>query len=120
MKLCGPHWSELRSLIEASGYGSLIAADDNDAKNRLAKELEDSAGPDDFDPLMAAQNLILGNAVDAAGPALLAPVNDGSDRCPICFLNVPEWLAYAARDAIEDAKAISLGPAAAHDGGSAT
>ncbi len=118
--MCRPHWDELRSLIEASGYGSLIAADSEDAEKRLARELEDSAGPDDFDPLIAAQNMILGNAIDAAGPVVLTPADDGSDRCPICFLDVPQWLEHAARDAIEHAKTISLGPTPAGDGGPAT
>ncbi len=120
MKMCQPHWDELRGLIEAGGYGSLIAADNEEAEKRLARELDDSAGPDDFDPLLAAQNMILGNAIDAAGPAVLAPAIDGSDHCPICFLDTPKWLEYAARDAIEQAKTISLGSATADDGGPAT
>lgn len=117
--MCQPHWDELRGLIEASDYGSLIAADNEEAEKRLSKELDDSTGPDDFDPLMAAQNMILGNAIDTFGTAVLAPATDGSDHCPICFLDVPKWIEYAARDAIEQAKTISLGSATADDGGPA-
>ena len=92
MKMCRPHWDELRGLIEASGYGSLIAADNDEAEKCLAKEREESAGPVDFDPLMAAQNMILGNAIDTAGTQVLGPAANGSDRCPICYLDVPRWV----------------------------
>ncbi len=118
--MCQQHWDKLVGLLKVGGYGSLIASDDEVAKERLARELDDSAGPDDFDPLIAAQNMILGNAVDAAGTLVFAPTSDGSDRCPICFLDVPEWLEYAAHDAIEHAKTTSLGSTAASDGGPVT
>lgn len=109
VRMCQQHLDGLRGLIEASGYGSLIAADGEEADRRLSKELQESAGPDDFDPLMAAQNLILGNAIDAAGTQVLGPAADGSERCPICYLEVPQWVEHAARDAIEQAKTISPG-----------
>ncbi len=108
--MCQQHLDGLRGLIEASGYGSLIVADGEEADRRLSKELQESAGPDDFDPLMAAQNLNLGNAIDVAGTQVLGPAADGSERCPICYLEVPQWVEYAARDAIEQAKTISPGP----------
>lgn len=118
--MCRQHWDKLVGLLEVGGYGALIASDDEVAEERLARELDESAGPDDFDPLTTAQNMILGNAIDAAGTLVLGPTADGSDRCPICFLAVPEWLEYAAHDAIEHAKASSLGPTAAGDGGPVT
>ena len=82
---------------------------------QTVRELKGTAGPEDFDPLMAAHNMILGNALEAGGLIAMQPNDDGTGRCPVCYLNVPEWISFAADGACRHAAALGLtnaGPAA--------
>lgn len=87
MKFCQPHWETLRAAIDARGLYHLVAKGGEQAARNLAAEV--TAGPSiqTFDPLMSAHNEIWMRAMDVGGLAIMAPNADGSERCPICFLN---------------------------------
>lgn len=87
MKFCGDHWTALREKTIAAGLGALIAETGEDAARKVAREIEEGVTLDTFDPLMRAHMAILSNALDVAGLDLLQPNEDGTDRCPICYLN---------------------------------
>src|SRR5262245_849386 len=115
MRACGDHWQKLRAAIESRGLARYIAKGGADAAARLAKQSggevdgtnvtisaeataehlmrEKVDGTDvrqwareTFEPLMAAYFAILGNALNVAGMDIMAPNEDGTDRCPLCFL----------------------------------
>jgi hypothetical protein len=86
MKFCMPHWNELREKVVAHGMESLIAKSGEDIHARMVAAIEGGPKPTTFDPLMAAHNAILIRALDTAGLAVMAPNEDGSERCPLCFL----------------------------------
>lgn len=83
MQLCSDHWATLRKAIDERGLRRFVAKDGNTAVNRIRRELEGTAGPDDYDPLMAANNAIWSNAINVGGLAVMAP----DAGCPLCFLN---------------------------------
>lgn len=83
MKFCLPHWNKLRHAIEARGLTPLISDGGASAMQKMIKD--DGRSLEHFDPLMSAHNMIVGHALNAGGLAVLAP-NDGSDKCPICYL----------------------------------
>ncbi len=95
MKFCPEHWQQLRETIEASGLTALIAEDGTAAVKNLASELKDGATIDNFDPLMAAHNMIWSRAMTEIAekyqqnPLML--MADEADHpgwaCPICALN---------------------------------
>jgi hypothetical protein len=78
MKFCQSHWDKLKSAIEARGLMSKVATSGEQAAAQIA------AGKPD--PLMAAHNAIVSNALGKVGLELMMPNDDGSDRCPICYL----------------------------------
>jgi hypothetical protein len=78
MKMCQPHWDKLRDAIKSRGLYGMVATDGAQAARDL--------GEGRPDPLMAAHNAIVGNALNRAGLAVVSPNEDGSERCPLCFL----------------------------------
>jgi hypothetical protein len=88
MRMCQEHWEALKLAIEERGMDHLIAKDGARAAQNLAQELEGGRTIANFDPLMGAHNAILGNALGFGGLAVMAPNDDGSERCPLCFLNL--------------------------------
>lgn len=78
MKFCTDHWAKLRAAISERGLDKLVA---NDGA-QVAQDLVDGRP----DPLMAAHNAIVSNAAGKVGLAIMMPNDDGSDRCPICYL----------------------------------
>lgn len=87
MKFCQPHWEKLRRAIDERGLAHLIAKGGEQAARNMAAELRQGASIQSFDPLMAAHNAIWMRAMDVAGLAVMAPNENGTERCPICFLN---------------------------------
>lgn len=79
MKFCQPHWDALREAINARGLGHLVAVNGRDAHARAVAELKGEADVSDFDPLMAAHNMILSRATQDFGLALFT-----GDYCPVC------------------------------------
>jgi hypothetical protein len=72
MKFCMPHWEALRKAIDDRGLYSLVATSGTEVVSKMVGESSDGVSVDSFDPLMGAHN---------------APNPDGTDRCPLCFLN---------------------------------
>lgn len=86
MKFCGAHWTELREAIDARGLGPLVSTSGTQAAARDANRLSGSEAGKDYDPLMAAHWAIVNRALSIAGLVLMSPNDDGTDRCPLCFL----------------------------------
>lgn len=86
MKFCNTHWEKLRAAIEERGLTPLVS----DGGASVAEKMADAGGTglrlDNFDPLMGAHNKIVEHALGAVGLALFQPNDDGSPRCPICYL----------------------------------
>jgi hypothetical protein len=122
MRMCQPHWEKLKQKIEERGISRLVSKSGEVVAGKIAKEIESGAGTKEtFDPLMSAHNAIVSNAMDTAGLEIMMPNEDGSDRCPICFLQqsckcgapdckerYEQWVEFAARDAFERAKSLGL------------
>jgi hypothetical protein len=96
MKFCMPHWEALRTAVNARGLGDLVARSGEELGAKLEKELAGDNTLASFDPLMAAHNMILSNALNAGGLEVMAPNDDGTERCPVCYLSVPDWIDKAA------------------------
>lgn len=123
MKFCQAHWDDLKTKIEAAGLGRFVAKSGEAVMNKLVDDLQgagDAAA--NFEPLMGAHNAILSNALNVAGLAVMVQNDDGSDRCPICFLidNCPcgrgeecpfrTWPQRAVDDQVAEAKRLKLIP----------
>ena len=98
MKFCQSHWDALKTAVESRGMGHLIAANGRDAHARMVAELEGRAEVDDFEPLMAAHNMILSHAIEWVGLGLFA-----GDLCPVCemlktYPPIPEGHRYASNE----------------------
>ncbi len=117
MRMCVPHWNELKAAISERGLDPFVSNSGEEAAKRTVAEFEtDGARRETFDPLMAAYLMIVGNAIDAVGLVLMIPSPDGNDPCPICYIatNTPEghplkadianWIKYAADGALEAMK----------------
>lgn len=89
MKMCKTHWDALRAAIDACGLNKLVSKSGDEVVRRMVQG--------GSDPLMDAHNLILANALDKGGLAILMDNEDGTERCPVCYLGVPEWIEFAAR-----------------------
>lgn len=88
MKLCQDHWDRLRAAISERGLDNLIAKDGETAFRQAVDGLEtDKLSLNNFDPLMYANTAIWSHAIDIGGLAVMALNDDGSERCPICFLS---------------------------------
>src|SRR5512138_3437959 len=90
VKFCQSHWDKLRAAIDARGLSRFIAKDGTEALRRTTIELEQQKSVrESWDPLMSAHWAIVNNAMSStpAGLALMAPNEDGSDRCPLCYIN---------------------------------
>ena len=132
MRFCQPHWDKLRDAIKARGIWSFVATSGEQAVAQLSSEIEQHKHTAaNYDPLMGAHWAIVNNAMGStpAGLALLSPNKDGTDRCPLCYINgerhrhaqvdpenwsraddqafYDEWIDRAADDA--RAKCVSLG-----------
>lgn len=99
MQMCKEHWKQLREKIEASPYGYMIANSGAEVADRMV-----SGKPVDFEPLMAAHNMILSNALRVGGLGLMGHKPDGSHYCPICELKADAWIDFAVRDALRIAE----------------
>ena len=128
MKFCQPHWEKLREAIRVRGLYGLVAKSGEEAMARTVAELETaSAGeaqrPSTFDPLMGAHWAIVNNVGDRVGIlTLMAPNEDGSERCPLCYIQTEHdkachdpscgsfdrWVEYAADGALAEATKLGL------------
>lgn len=95
MKFCQKHWDALRLAITSRGLGDLIATSGEEIAKHMTADLN-GANPTqkNFEPLMAAHNKILENALDGvqqfgADPMLILAGHPEHPECecPICCLN---------------------------------
>lgn len=117
MKLCQPHWSDLRAAIADRGLTHLVSPNGEAAAARIQAQLQpgepERAG---FDPLLNANFAIWNNALESGGLYLMTGSPDGSEYCPLCELeaNTPEkaatWIGYAADEQLNAARSLGLAP----------
>lgn len=111
MKMCDPHWIKLKAAMNERGLEKYIAKSGEEAMQGV---MESKA-----DPLMSAFFGIVHHAMEIVGLELMSPNEDGSDKCPLCFLqqlartetctcgdptctpenrveNIERWIEYAA------------------------
>jgi len=120
MKFCVNHWAKLRAAIVERGLDGLIAKSAEEAASRTMAELEAGPSRTTFDPLMYAHNAILSNVLDLAGLPVMMDNEDGTDRCPLCYMishcrcgrgdgcEFNTWIHRAADDARECALELGL------------
>lgn len=127
MKFCQRHWDLLRSAIVERGLDHLLAKTGEEVVARTVAAIEHPERErSTFDPLMNAMWLLVNKVADVFGPQgmllLIQDESDGSDRCPLCFLQVEHdkacqnprcqsfdlWCGYAADDMLQEAKRLGL------------
>lgn len=86
MKFCMKHWDELRQAMKDRGMWHLVASSGEKAAEQLENQLETGTRAHNFDPLMAAHNSIVEHSIEAAGLAIMVNNEDGSERCPLCYV----------------------------------
>jgi len=95
VKFCDEHWERLKDAIRQAGLWSLVSEDGEHAARKLQSEMSDGSTVDNFDPLMAAHNLIFGCALEMIHTQydqnLLMLMAGSAEHpewaCPICALN---------------------------------
>lgn len=115
MNICQPHWNALKLAITTRGLGDFIAKDGAEVMRQFEASI---ANPDvlkleDFDPLMAANNMICSAGIRAGGLGMLQPGEDGKMPCPLCFCAGPHaqnWIDGASNQAAEMVAELRLGP----------
>lgn len=116
MNFCKPHWDRLRSAIFAKGLGDFVAQDGQEAIRRSVAQLEnpDVVRLEDFDPLMAANNMIFSLALKARGLALMQPDPEtGKPPCPLCVVAGPKdqgWIDGATAEVAKMVCELQKGP----------
>lgn len=97
MKMCAPHWDELRRAIDDAGMGHLVNKSGEELFDRsIQPELEGE--PAKFDPLFSAAMAIYSNAIQAGGLYLMTAKEDGTEYCPVCEAfahGQKNWIAQA-------------------------
>ena len=85
MKMCLPHWGALKTMIVDKGMGGLITVDAEAAHTQILEEIEGTASVATYDPLMAANWMLMGMAVKHGGLYLMyGKPGDGGEYCPLC------------------------------------
>lgn len=123
MKFCQNHWNILRKAIDDRGMGHLISRSGEECVRRLVAGSEHPSKTT-FDPLMGSHNQIIARSLNECGFEIMIQNDDGSDRCPICFLDMKHkencvesgctwtyedsWIQGAANDALIEAKRLGL------------
>lgn len=78
MQLCDDHWDKLKIALKERGLDKYVSEN--------ATKAIDAVKEGRPDPLAAATFAIYGNAMEIGGLAVMTPEEDGSSKCPICFL----------------------------------
>jgi len=114
MMMCQEHWDRLRRAIDERGLSHLIARDSKRALEALTKEAEGTAGPNDYDPFMAANWAIMSQALKCGGLYLMEDGPDGP-YCPLCEAakhggegTDREWIIGSCDYQLEYARSIGL------------
>lgn len=82
--MCADHWLKLREGVKSRGLWHLVAKSGEDAHARLLEEIDGTAKVEGYDPLMAANIMITGEALKQGGLTLLVQDENGKERCPLC------------------------------------
>lgn len=104
MKFCQDHWNNLREAISARGLDHLVARSGEEAIQRAEQEINNTATDANYDPLMSAHWMIMGNALQGSGLYLMT-----GDYCPLCEVNKyggsdQEWIDGATDAVLEYCK----------------
>jgi len=111
--MCKEHWVALHDELVRGGLESYMTDDGEKALNRLKDSNErGKLTLANFEPMMVAHNLILQNAVNNFGIAVIA-----QEGCPLCWMteahtimcrdpncdksNFDHWIRYAVGDTVE-------------------
>lgn len=124
MQFCDKHWETLKTEIKERGLWGLVPTSGEQAIARMKSELDQGElTASNFDPLMYAHNAIVNNVMDLIGLQVLLPNEDGSDRCPLCYIQqrhdaectlidcghtFDPWPGFAANDARDHAVRLGL------------
>lgn len=85
MKFCRTHWDRLRQLVIDKGMVALISKDGEAAADRMVEELEGTATPLTYDPLLSAYWMLSGKALELGGLYLMGQKpGEGGEYCPMC------------------------------------
>lgn len=115
MKICQSHWDRIRAKLDELGIGHLGAKSGEAAIRNVVTELEGREAENDYDPLMACNNMIWSNGMRYLGLSLMAANADGSDRCPVCEIvraTEEEWINGPTQAALSDCRERGLVPPA--------
>lgn len=96
MKMCIPHWEELKKAVEDRRMGHLISKSGEELFEGI-KEQIDGNPTAPYDPLMDACMMIYSAGLEAGGLYLMGAKEDGTEYCPLCELkehggDPQEWI----------------------------
>lgn len=117
MKICQPHWDQLRKAVEEAGLAQFISSGGEEVIRRITTELESEKQKPTaatFDPLMNANFAIWSNALSMGGLYLMGQDENDNPYCPICEsekqpngYKADWWIKHAVEDQVN--RAIELG-----------
>lgn len=116
MKMCMPHWGELRKAIDDRGLSPLVARSGKEAAESAVRQIE---GTDDkkadFDPLMSANWAIMGRALELGGLYLMGADDKGEEYCPLCEVDkhggkASDWITGCCNAQLDHARELGLVP----------
>lgn len=127
MKMCQAHWDKLKAGITEEGLMKFVSNNGEQATEKIQQQAMGDDSNATYDPLMSANFAIWNNLLQQFGLGAMAP---DAPPCLLCYMNEcakngcgdPEcklkhdsgddWIAYAVRDQVEEAKKRGLLPSA--------
>lgn len=108
MKFCKQHWSDLSEAIKTKGMWHLVPKSGEAAAEAMQKEIDKTATPKDYDPLMSCHWMIFNNALAGGGPYLMTAQPNGEPYCPLCEVDrvkpggegAVQWIEHATEGAL--------------------
>ena len=85
MKLCPPHWDELKAALDQRGLGRFTGRDIARVVTDAVERLPTASPRDSYDPLMSAMLGLYVEAIDVAGGQMLHDDAE-SELCPVCYV----------------------------------
>ena len=103
MNICQSHWDKLKAALKDRGLENFGAKTGEDAIRVLVTEIEGRSAENDFNPLLACNNMIWSKGLELMGFAAM-------NGCPICesVKAHEEWWISGPADAMLQ-EAIDLG-----------
>lgn len=110
MKICQTHWEQLKQAIKAKGLFDFVSGTGKEAMTRIVGQLQgQSETKQNFDPLMACNNMLWGNALQVGGLYLMGTDEQGNEYCPVCEADKhgqTGWIDCAVNSAAEYVKTL--------------